>query len=403
MSKHVVMVVKSSVYGDVRALAAARALATAGYQVAIYGEGRRANVPTHTMLESGIDVALVPVVATWRHVFRGLWQLLRGDIGQTTVNLKSTNLLSLFFFNLWLLRLLWARKIDILHCHNFPPYPAAWLLAKLKRAKLVYDAHENAPSLASGGKARLVARVESWLLPRTDAVITVGERLADALKARGAREVVVVGNWKRAQDYRFDEQALTDKRAALGLSDYAVIITYLGSLDPNRSLLPLLEAVAQSPDVGLLIGGRGSLEQDVQAAAQRFPNVRFLGWVDEREAAMCNALADAIYCCLREDAAERGGNVYFAMPNKLFEAFAAGKPTLATRGVGEMSEVLERNGAGILLDEVTPETLKGVFAQLQDPATLTRLQAAARQAGQIYHWDVAAARLLAAYEELAGA
>lgn len=88
------------------------------------------------------------------------------------------------------------------------------------------------------------------------------------------------------------------------------------------------------------------------------------------------------------------------MPNKLFEAFAAGKPIIAVRGIGEIGDILEQIPAGILLDAVTPETLKTAFQRLQDPQLVNQMRQQALYGRQLYNWSLAEERLLALYSQL---
>jgi glycosyltransferase involved in cell wall biosynthesis len=87
-------------------------------------------------------------------------------------------------------------------------------------------------------------------------------------------------------------------------------------------------------------------------------------------------------------------------PNKLYEAFAAGKALIARRGTGDTSAILEKIPAGILLDDVTPDTLQEAFSRLQDQETLKEMQQAAWQARGIYNWAAAEKHLHALYARL---
>jgi glycosyltransferase involved in cell wall biosynthesis len=397
------MLVNTHVYDDPRVMTEARSLAKAGYSVQIIGAARRGDLPVHGAVD-GIEIVLAPMVIGKRpsEIMWALWRWLRGDLGTTTespAQRRSTNI-SLVFFILWALRLGLGRRMDALHCHDFSPLPAAVLISKLKRVPLIYDAHENAPDLFTGRRAAFVGSVEKRLLPRLTAVLTVGERLAGALRDRGARRVVVVGNWKRLEDYAASPEQIAQVRQQLRLEDYRVIVVYIGTLDPNRDLAPLLTAIEQYPEAALIIAGSGKLQPDVEAAAERASNIRWLGWVDIQSVALYTCAADVVYGCLNPDVADRGSHIYYAAPNKLFEAFAAGKPIIARRGCGEIGAILEQTKAGLLLDEVTPAALLTALQQLQDSDMRARLRQNALAARDQYNWGVAETRLLDLYAEL---
>lgn len=393
------MLVNTDVYGDPRVMAERAALMQAGYAVTVIGAARRAGLPARDPQQA---ITLAPVVGrqTLVELLRSLGRWWRGDLGEVTTApaRPQTGLLDLVFFSLWCLRLGWRLPADVVHAHDLSPLPAAWLLARRHRARLVYDSHESAPDMYGGFKGRAMAWLERRFIRRPQVVLTVGDRLAAALRARGARRVEVVGNWKRLEDFTLPAEQMRAERQRLGLSDSGLVVCYLGGLQVDRLILPLLEAVARSPEVALLVAGRGELSDQVAEAAERHPNIRWLGWLDMTGLAFYTSLSDVVYYCL-SGVADHGNN-YYSAPNKLFEALAAGKPVIARRGVGEIGDILERTGAGLLLDEVTPETLRRAFEQLQQPAVRDRLAAAARAAREQYNWSAAADRLLGVYAEL---
>ncbi|MBL8166211.1 MAG: glycosyltransferase [Anaerolineae bacterium] len=405
-AKQVLMLVNTQAYDDPRVMNEAQSLSQSGYQVRVIGAARLPGSPTRKTI-SGVEFVLTPMVST-KHPLRLLaafWQLLRADVGEVTLQPPSrqTTLISMIFFLLWSLRLGWRLRADVVHSHDLSPLPAAWLLARLKRARLIYDAHESAPDFYGGAKGRWMGRLERAFIGKVDAVITVGQRLAKALEVRGARRVLIIGNWKRLADFEVDAERLNAERARLNQSQYALTIAYMGTLDSSREIEPLLQATLTTPHVLLVIGGAGAVEERVRQAAARASNIQWLGWVNSRDIPLYTQLADVVYYCLNvEETHDQSiaGNNYYSTPNKLFEAFAAGKALIARRGVGEIGEILEAHHAAVLLDQVTPEALQVAFDQLCETSYLKELQQASLQARELYHWGAAEQRLLNLYDEL---
>lgn len=402
MSKAVLMVVNTYAPDDPRVIFSAASLMSMGYRVRLIGAARqRDQAASAQQTVEGVSVLLTPVINQINALPGALWAILRGKLPDNIqADQKHTSSLSLLIFSLWVLRIGLSGAVDVVHCHDISPLPVCWLVARLRRAHLIYDIHENVPTMYAARKGRVLTTLERLLVPRVDVVIAAGERLARAMPERGARKVEHIGNWKRLRDYQPDPEALDALRQTLGLTDPdALIISHIGTLDVNRELPPLLDAAANHPDVTLLIGGRGSEQDKVMAAASAHPNIRWLGWVDLREIPAYTYLSTAIYYCRSPQ--HFGGSYELApAPNKLYEAFAAGVPVIARRGVGEIGEILEQFPAGILLDDVTPQTIADAFQQLRDPAVLKRLQEAALAARDQFNWSVAEARLAAVYHEL---
>jgi glycosyltransferase involved in cell wall biosynthesis len=84
----------------------------------------------------------------------------------------------------------------------------------------------------------------------------------------------------------------------------------------------------------------------------------------------------------------------------LYEAFAAGRPVIARRGVGEIGEILEEIPAGILIDPVNPTTVREAIDQLRQPEIYAKKQAAAYAARSEYNWAKAEQYLSEIYTSL---
>lgn len=403
--KNVLMIVNTHVYDDPRVINEGVSLADAGYRVSIIGAARKpqGGLPTRGE-QRGLTILLAPMVTTRKplRLLRAFADLLRGHLGDVTPPppSRTTNAVSMLFFNLWVLRLGLRMPADIVHCHDLSPLPSAWLLAKLKRTPLIYDSHEDHAALYAGRKGEITARLERLFIRKPDAVVTPSALLAEELRARGARQVVVVGNWKRLDVYdTLDPARLEAERRRLNLNGQTLKVAYVGTLDKGRHLAELLQAVEEAREVTLLIGGAGEEAELVEAAAQRASNIRWLGWVDSGDVPVYTLLADVIYCCLNPSLFLQAR---VTSPNKLYEAFAAGKALIARRGTGDTSTILEKIPAGILLDDVTPDILQEVFSRLQDQETLKQMQQAAWQARAIYNWAAAEKHLHALYAQLLG-
>lgn len=401
-SKHVLLVMHGYAPQDPHIVFEARSLKKAGFGVHVLGTARQVgrDVPTASTLD-GAHVTIVPMVTRWAHLWFELGRWARGTLPATLYadGLARTNALSFIMLTLWLLRVgLRQPRLDVVHCRDVAPLLGAWLLAKLRRAKLVYDARENAPTMFSGRKGRMIAWLERVLLARTDAVISAGWRLEQAMLARGAKHVTHIGNWKHPQDYIFPAHTLQETRAALGIPASAVVVTFIGTLDPDREIVPLLDAVRTHPTTHAIIGGRGVLAQTVAQFAQECPNVHWLGWVNLADVPLYTALSDALYLCLDPQTFHEGDLQPAA--NKLFESLASGVPLIARTRGHEASDFLAREGLGILLEDVNTPNLHAVFERLHDRHAMAELRQRTLAVGRAYTWQEAEARLLALYASL---
>jgi len=274
------------------------------------------------------------------------------------------------FFYVWIyLKMLWRAwrlPFDVVHCHDLDTLPIGFVLGKLKRKPIVYDSHESFADMLEGSihpfLKRALIRLENLLIRRIDLLITVGEKLRQHFAARGSRHSVVVGNWKRLEDYSRSEDQNIQVRHRLGIPDGAVTVVCITQLFKDRKIEELLQAVDECPDVYLLMGGKGALEQMVRNRAASNPRIIYLGFVRAAEIPVYTCAADIVYYGF--DPANP--NARFSAPNKLFEALAAGKP-LITGDFGEIGEVVSRGACGIVLPVYTAAAVRESLEVLSNP------------------------------------
>src|SRR5215467_9063241 len=161
------------------------------------------------------------------------------------------------FFYAWLyLKMFWKgwrTRFEVVHCHDLDTLPLGYLLGKLKRKPIVYDAHESFTDMLQGSVHPSLRRglvwLENFLIRRVDLLITVGEKLRRHFAERGALHSVVVGNWKRLDEYsRTPEQNLAVRRR-LGIPDGAMVVACITQLLRDRKIEEIVQAVKQCPGI----------------------------------------------------------------------------------------------------------------------------------------------------------
>jgi glycosyltransferase involved in cell wall biosynthesis len=145
--------------------------------------------------------------------------------------------------------------------------------------------------------------------------------------------------------------------------DGALRVLYAGTVGMAQGLGTLVSAAARiDPDlVGVTIAGAGAELDHVRAAAASVPNVDVLGPVAADAVPRLYADSDAAVVLLRDRPIFRG-----ALPTKLFEAMAAGRP-LVLAAEGESADLVRHAGAGVV---VAPEDPVALAAALTDLARL---------------------------------
>src|SRR5581483_3658124 len=178
---------------------------------------------------------------------------------------------------------------------------------------------------------------------------------------RGARRSVVVGNWKRLSDFSRTAQQNQEVREQLGIPAGSLTIVCITQLLKDRKLEELLEAALETPDIYVIVGGKGVLQKQVLEAATANPRIKFVGFASGRQIADYTCAADVVYYGFDPE----NPNARFSAPNKLYEALAAGRP-LITGDFGEIAEVVRQSGCGIVLAEYSTAEIRKALERLRD-------------------------------------
>jgi len=180
-----------------------------------------------------------------------------------------------------------------------------------------------------------------------------------------------------------------DPGLSLHSSDYML---FVGRLSQEKGISTLLQAWEQGQGRGKLrIVGQGPLQEEVQAAADRLPNVEFLG--QRRVEEVYDLMAEAQALILPSEWYETFGRV-------AVEAFAKGTPVIAAR-IGAVAELVDEGRTGLLF---TPGDARDLRAKIDWALTQPHsMQMMGEEARREYEAKYTAARnydqLIAIYEQ----
>ncbi len=310
-----------------------------------------------------------------------------------------------FFYALLYMKMLWTclrTPFDAVHCHDLDTLPLGFLAGKLKRKPVIYDSHESFPDMLEGSVhpfiRRALVKLENFLIRRTDLLITVGEKLRQFFAERGAGHSVVVGNWKRAEEFSRTQQENIATRSRLGVPPQALLVVCITQLLKDRKIEELFDAAEQCPDVYVIVGGKGILEPMVREAARKNPRILFTGFVSGKQIADYTCAADAVYYGFDPE----NPNARFSAPNKLYEALAAGRP-LITGDFGEIAEVVRAAGCGIVLPRYDADEIRSALVAMQNPVLRRKYGENAQRMGSSFmNWAKGEEILFREYSALLG-
>ena len=280
---------------------------------------------------------------------------------------------------------------EAVHCHDLDTLAPGIRYGRHYRIPVIFDAHESYPDMVAHLFPKplvwFIRSLEARLVPQAAAVITVGNVLGDHFRELRAKRVVVVGNYKIISGILEIEASIHTP----------LQITYVGGLNRDRLLAPLIQAVATNTEFEVRIVGDGPEKSRLEQLAGDAANIQFTGFLPSEKARAAINDSDLVYYGI--DATYP--NNRFSAPNSLFLALAAGKPLIVTP-VGEVAQIVAAEDCGTVLADLKPETIRRGLARYRD-SDFWRKQAlnSFNAARPRFNWATAKQQLLEVYRWIA--
>ncbi len=367
--------------GPIRAVhGLARALAARGHEVEVFttdlhGTGRL-DVPLDRAVElDGVSVRYFPVRSLARLAYAP-------DLGRALGDVSRYNLLHLHSVFLWP-TLAAARAAE--------RAGVPWIVAP--RGMLVPEL------IASRGRLRKTVWLrlfERRTIERAAAFHATSELEASDAARLGFRlpKIYVIPNGVEPENWSGDPSRLSPRVASLVEAAEPFVLA-LGRVSWKKGLDRLIEAMAAVPDALLAIAGNdeeGLTPELERLAAERrvADRILFLGPVDGEDR---SALLTRCALLAMPSTSENFGN-------SLLEAMAAGRPVLATPGVG-LAPLIAEVGCGRVAAGDPVSLGLALRELLADPPALDEMGRRGRAAAlERYGWPHLAARMEEAYREI---
>jgi glycosyltransferase involved in cell wall biosynthesis len=253
-------------------------------------------------------------------------------------------------------RLLFSRGPDVVISLSTPPMVAALglIMARLRGAKSFYWVMDVYPDLAfelgilrAGSAAgRLLAWLTRLTLCRSDAVIALGESMAEKLEARGARRLVTIHNWADGDAIRSGAMGAGERRKEWGC-DGRLAVLYSGNLGLAHEFDTVLDAAERLTGHDgirfVFVGGGPRLEEVRRETRRRaLGNVVFRPYVPRASLGESLAAGDLHLITLRE---RMPG---LLVPSKIYGVLAAARPAIYVGPEeGEVSDIIAAGQCGV--------------------------------------------------------
>jgi colanic acid biosynthesis glycosyl transferase WcaI len=267
-------------------------------------------------------------------------------------------------------------RIDVVYNDSSPIFGVwtGWLLAKLKRAKVVYsimdvypEAALNAGLMREGAVYRILRWLDTFLCRRSDYVATLSEVMRRMILSRGINpeRVGVLPFWvdpgkirpvSRDNPWRKKQHIPSDTFVVL----YAGTIGYISGADILLKAARILEGRG---DILLLMVGEGPVKDSIQrqAVEENLSNMRFLPFQPAGELSDMQSTADVGLVTLLPGVGET------SVPSKVLGYLAAGRPVVASVPEGtDTAGLIRTAGCGVMTEAQNPASLVGAILELAD-------------------------------------
>jgi len=185
---------------------------------------------------------------------------------------------------------------------------------------------------------RALRRLRDWVVRRADHVFTPSSYLRDLVVSWGL-DPARVSVMPNPAPVTLPSQPRDELRRRLGVEGDT--LAFAGRLTAQKSLSVLLDAVAATPDVSLIVAGDGEEREKLVAGIARLglgDRVRLLGPVTRDGVLELFAAADASIL----------SSGWENFPHSVVESLVVGTPVIATRA-GGVAEVVEDGRNGLLV------------------------------------------------------
>lgn len=262
------------------------------------------------------------------------------------------------------MRLLFGR-FDLVFANDPDTLSAAYLAAKIRNKKIIYDTHEyftETPELTNRPQVQKIWKsIEKNILPKLSTIITVNDSIANLYEQEYGIKLQVVRNIPA----NFTTEPANRKQLGLP-EDKKILIIQGAGINIDRGAEEACEAMKQLDGFVLLIVGSGDVIpylKKMVAEQQLEEKIIFRDRMEHR------LLRQYTRVCDLGLAIDKNTNInyLYSLPNKLFDYLHAGIPVLSS-GLPEIRKIMDEYQVGYHIQNHDPQhiaqTIKTIFSDI---------------------------------------
>ncbi|MBP9017157.1 MAG: glycosyltransferase [Paludibacteraceae bacterium] len=269
-------------------------------------------------------------------------------------------------YNIRLFFYLLFAKVDLIFANDLDTLPAAFLAAKIRRKKIIYDTHEyftETPELVHRPKVQAIwQKIENFIFPKLQVIFTVNDSIAELYKKKYNKNLQVVRNIPPTYiPYRLK----TRKELDLPENKHILILQGTG-INKDRGAEEVLTAMQYLQNCILLIIGSGDVLPALQKMTKELQlenKVIFKTKMPFEELRQYTCNSD-LGLAIDKDT---NLNYHFSLPNKLFDYIHAGIPVLAS-DLPELKKIINDYDIGYFLQNHDPKNIAATIEYIFENA-----------------------------------
>lgn len=279
-------------------------------------------------------------------------------------------------------------KYDIVHTVDADTLVGNVLAAKIKRKKIVYDAHEwfsEVPELQGrNSKKKIWKWVEKTFIPKTDLRITVNDSLANMFEQLYNVPFYTIRNVPSAIS--------TNNKVSMSPPIPESYILYQGAINEGRGIELLCEA-AKEWDLFVVIAGGGPLLNSLSKCYENEQNITFLGEMSPKNLEKWTQFAFLGYNLLEN----KGLSYVHSLSNKFFDYMKFGVPSINSL-FPEYQKITEEYKCGFCIPYEKEELVKIVKFVLNNNEYYEKMKKNSQLAHDYFNWNNEGEKLVKIYK-----
>ena len=265
-------------------------------------------------------------------------------------------------FNIRLFLYLMSAEVDLIFANDLDTLPAAYLAAKLRNKKIIYDTHEyftETPELVNRPITQTIwKKLEDYLFPRLTDILTVNASIAKLYGDKYSKKVHVSRNIPPT----FAPERLKTRKELDLPEDKQILILQGTGINVHRGAEETVLAMQYLENVVLLIVGSGDVIPTLKKMVEQYnlqEKVIFkpkMPFAELRQYTMNSDLGLAID-------KDTNLNYQFSLPNKLFDYIHSEIPTLSS-GLVELKQIIDQYDIGYYIQNHDPKDIASIIESI---------------------------------------